>query len=156
MSSNTAKTVAVLFFVFLGAPEALTPPLMLAVSAITDLLIAIGFSREEPEPISQKSIKHKHINQVLSFRTFYKGIVILGIIEAAAVLFSYFTTMSYFGFTVNSLLFTRYHKAFNATNGIYNASYPSLGNPLIDFSNPGNPNVCEPGKSYPSGRKYNI
>ena len=60
---------------------------------------------------------------------FALGMLVLGMIEAAAGLFSFEVTMSYFGFTFKGMAFTSFYYAFEANNTyVYDPSSPDLGN----------------------------
>ena len=61
---------------------------------------------------------------------FALGMFVLGIVEAAAGLFSFEVTMYYFGFTFEGITFTQFYYGFKA-NGTYNASSSDLGNTYL-------------------------
>jgi hypothetical protein len=63
MSSNTAKIIAILCYYFLRTSIPLNIPLMLAVSVLTDIVVAIGFSREESE-LELLEALHHHQNKL--------------------------------------------------------------------------------------------
>jgi hypothetical protein len=56
--------------------------------------------------------------------------LLLGVVEAAAGLFAFQTTMTYFGFNFLSIVFTQYNDIFQ-TNGTFDPSSPFLGNTVL-------------------------
>lgn len=90
-TSTSAKIIVLLFSLFLTGPLAVSEILMLTVSAFTDLLIGIGFAREEPDPFSTNE-KQKKIH-IMSLKHLLKGFMVFGAIEASAVLCTYFVSM---------------------------------------------------------------
>jgi hypothetical protein len=100
---------------------------MLAVAAFTDLLIGIGFAREDYEPCL--------VTKVVSARSFVQGMAVLGVVEGAAIIFTYLTAMRYYGFTWNSITYTDLHQCFNGSNVLaYDSSVPNLNNPNLPLN----------------------
>jgi hypothetical protein len=77
---------------------------------------------------------------------------VLGVIEGAAVLFTFVAVMGYFGFDFRSIEKTRFHVAFSANPGaVFNASSPWLGNADLQFNTSENSAICTPGFSFING-----
>ena len=121
---------------------------MLTVSSLTDIITAIGLSREEAEPNFKRG-KPKQ-NHLVNYRTFYQPFLLLGVIEGTAVLFTFLAVMGHFGFTFESMQKTRFHVAF-VCNGSYNASSPWLGNIALQFNTSIDSPICTPGFSISAG-----
>lgn len=88
LSSNTAMTTALCFYLFLGTPLFLSQNLMLLITITVDLLLGIALAREELE-----------IQNPKKFNVLLYSILVIGIIEASGGILSSFSTYSYFGFT---------------------------------------------------------
>lgn len=107
LTSTSAKIISLVFFNIGGIPLPLNEISMIIVSIFTDLLIAIGFAREESESIIHN--KRKRTKKIMTRKTFILSFALLGVIEGAAVMFTFLTTMMAFGFNFESLVNTRYH-----------------------------------------------
>jgi predicted acyltransferase len=60
---------------------------------------------------------------------FALGMLVLGVVEAFAGLFSFLVTMDFFGFTFNGIVFTSFSFCFKADESfVYTPSSPYLGN----------------------------
>lgn len=132
-TSKFPMVMSVLLHLILLIPFPLNPLLMLFISAFSDFLIGIGFAREELEPTERfsKPIKNKS-KLIFGFQRFFISCLIIGAIEVAAGFFSFFTSMSYFGFKFDSYENTLFKKAFNGTGMTYNQNLTNLGNSNLD------------------------
>lgn len=82
-------------------------------------------------------------NKIMSLRTFIISFALLGIIEGAAVVFTFNTAMLQFGFKWESIQDTQFKRGFKTNlSQTFNINSSTLGNPYLNKTNGSNPNVC--------------
>jgi len=93
LTSNVPEILPFIAFVLLGIPLPLTIILILAIDLGTDLLPALGLGIEKPEADVMKRKPRSKNEHLLSKKLLFRSYGIIGMLEAAAGFFAYFTVL---------------------------------------------------------------
>ncbi|MBC8413363.1 HAD-IC family P-type ATPase, partial [bacterium] len=93
LTSNVPEILPFIAFVLLGIPLPLTVVLILAIDLGTDLLPALGLGVEPPEHDVMNMPPRRRDERLLSGKLLFMSYGIIGMIQAAAGFYSYFTVL---------------------------------------------------------------
>ena len=93
LTSNIPQILPFIAFVLLDVPLPLTVVLILAIDLGTDLLPALGLGTEKPETDVMKKPPRARSERLLTRNLLFMSYGIVGMIQAAAGFFSYFTVL---------------------------------------------------------------
>ena len=93
LTSNIPQILPFIAFVLLDVPLPLTVVLILAIDLGTDVLPALGLGAEKPETDVMKKPPRARTERLLTGKLLFMSYGIIGMIQAAAGFFSYFTVL---------------------------------------------------------------
>ena len=93
LTSNIPQILPFIAFVLLDVPLPLTVVLILAIDLGTDVLPALGLGAEKPETDVMKKPPRRRSERLLTRNLLFMSYGIIGMIQAAAGFFSYFTVL---------------------------------------------------------------
>ncbi len=93
LTSNVPEIMPFIAFVMLGIPLPLSVVLILSIDLGTDLIPALGLGNEKPESDIMKEPPRSRKERLLTYQSFLLSYGIIGMIEAAAGFFAYFTVL---------------------------------------------------------------
>ncbi|MBU1214995.1 MAG: HAD-IC family P-type ATPase [Gammaproteobacteria bacterium] len=99
LTSNVPEILPFIAFVAIDAPLALTVVLILTIDLGTDLLPALGLGRELPEQDVMKQPPRRRDERLLTWTLLGMSYGIIGMIQAAAGFFAFFTVLYQGGWT---------------------------------------------------------
>lgn len=104
LTSNIPEILPFIAFVAIGAPLALTVVLILCIDLGTDMLPALGLGREAPEQEVMKQPPRDRDERLLTMPLLLMSYGIIGMIQAGAGFFAFFTVLYQGGWTWGATL----------------------------------------------------
>ncbi len=104
LTSNVPEIIPFIALALVNVPLALTVVLILAIDLGTDLFPAIALATEKPESDVMKQKPRARTERLLTKQMLFRSYIILGMIQAAAAFFAFFTLLIRGGWTWGTAL----------------------------------------------------
>ncbi len=106
LTANIPELVPVLAFLFFQLPIPVSGMLMLAISVGTDMMPAISLAYEPGEQdIMKRAPRSPKRDHMVTLKTMAQSYLLIGLIEAAAGMFTYFYVMNDYGYKIETLFY---------------------------------------------------
>jgi sodium/potassium-transporting ATPase subunit alpha len=130
LTANAPELMPVFMFLILQIPLPLSAILMLAISIGTDMWPAISLAYERSElDIMKRMPRSPKRDHLVTLKTITQAYLEIGLIEAMAGFFAYFTAMNDYGYKIDTLLYLNNRKGyFPNSDDIYDPNIPNYGN----------------------------
>ena len=134
LSSSIPEILPFILSVVLQIPQSLSISLMLIIHFGTDFYPGITFAYENPEnDLMDRLPRHPRRDHLVNAKLITFAFLQIGVIQAAAGLFTYFCIMNDYGFTPYSLFGLTTEKSYRPLDSdVYSPNHPFKGNSCAD------------------------